>query len=92
MRKMAAEGATVAEIAKVFSIHPWKVGTICKGYLTRAAVRKREWTRTEDAMLGTMSDQNASRLIGVTQPCVSKRRKELGVAAYKGPRLRRKKT
>jgi hypothetical protein len=42
----------------------------------------RNWTAAEDALLGTASDRNVARQIGVTELSVFNRRKRLGIPAF----------
>jgi len=57
----------------------------------RESVERRAWTAEEDALLGTMTDQRLARRLGRGQGAVARRRRELGVPAYRArvPQVRR---
>lgn len=41
------------------------------------------WTAADDALLGTISDKEAARRIGLTPLSILRRRRKLGIAVYK---------
>lgn len=45
-------------------------------------MRPKPWRAEDDAMLGTVSDQEIARRLGRTTSCVKARRIRLGIASY----------
>lgn len=48
------------------------------------------WTPEQDALLGTMPDQKAADMLGMTQTPVLMRRRSLGIPPFRAPRRKRK--